>query len=65
MEVFGKPNVTYDCGSSIYETDLRGIVDVDERDAPAMLKMGCIPLLPVGWVDPRVVHIPEPTHEET
>ena len=56
MDFLGTPGMSYEFGGRTFTADARGIVyGVPAGNYGALLNMGCIPLPPAGWKDPRPV----------
>ena len=56
MDFLGTPCMTYEFGGRRFDADANGIIkDVPAGNHTALLNMGCIPLPPAGWKDPRPV----------
>src|ERR1700733_11198181 len=58
MDFLGTPYMNYEVGGRRFEADENGIIaGVPPGNYSALLNMGCCPLPPVGWVDPRPVTV--------
>jgi hypothetical protein len=53
-DFLGTPGMNYEVGGRRFDADANGLIyDVPPGNYGALLNMGCIPLPPAGWVDPR------------
>jgi hypothetical protein len=56
MDFLGKPHMNYEIGGRRFDADANGIIaNVPPGNYGALVNMGCVPLPPAGWVDPRSV----------
>jgi hypothetical protein len=58
MDFLGTPFMNYEIGGRRFDADENGIIaDVPAGNFGGLLNMGCVPLPPAGWVDPRPVAV--------
>jgi hypothetical protein len=56
MDFLGIPFMNYEIGGRRFDADANGIIHaVPPGNYGGLVNMGCIPLPPAGWVDPRPV----------